>query len=584
MPARNGPVHVATIKRKYKDKVYVTTLLRRTYREDGKVKHETLGNISHLPDDAIEMIRQRLNGELPPQGPWEIQRNIPHGHVALVLGVLRDIGLDSLISSKPCRELDVCLAMIVSRIISPGSKLACSRSLKPETATHSIGLELGLDNLNDNELYQALDWLLKRQNRIENKIAKKHLQDGMLLLYDLSGSYYTGEVGGLIQYGYSRDQKSGHPQVVYGLLCNAQGCPISIEVFSGNTSDATTLGSQIEKVRKRFGIKRVVMVGDRGMITSKRIDEEMRGVAGLDWISALRNDAIKKLAKQAAFDASLFDEKDLGEIISEDYPGERLVVCRNPLLAEKRQHTREALLEKTESALEEISAATRRKTRPLKGMDKIGIRVGRTLQKHGMGKHFITTITEDEFTYQRDESKIEAEAALDGIYIVRTSLDSEAMGADEVVLAYKNLARVERGFRCMKNIDLKVRPIYHRLDDRIKSHIFLCMLSYYVEWHLRTRIKPVLFEDQDRESVESKRASVVAPAPRSHAAHAKEATKRTGDNWPVHSFQTLLQDMGTLCHNEVSVAGSDPGTDTFMIKTKPTEFQNHVLNLAGIVL
>lgn len=581
MPARNGAAHVATIKRRYKDKVYVTTLLRRSYREDGKVKHETLGNLSHLPDDLIEVIRGRLAGDVSPQGPWEVRRNIPHGHVALVLGVLRDIGLDSLISSKPCRELDLCLAMIVARIVSPGSKLACTRSLNSETASHSIGFDLGLGEVGDSELYGALDWLLKRQNRIENKIAKHHLEDGILLLYDLSGSYYTGEVGGVIQYGYSRDQKKGHPQVVYGLLCNAQGCPISIEVFSGNTSDAKTLGNQIDKVRDRFGISKVVMAGDRGMITSKRIDEEMRGVDGLDWISALRNDAVKKLVAEGGFEPSLFDEKDLGEIISEDYPGERLIVCRNPLLAARRRHTREALLEKTECALEDIAAATKRKSRALKGMGKIGIRVGRTLQKKGMGKHFVTTITDTGFTYKRNEEKIEAEAALDGIYIVRTSLGSETMKAGEVVFAYKNLSKVERGFRCMKSIDLKVRPIHHRLDDRIKAHIFMCMLAYYVEWHLRSRIKPVLFEDEDREAVECERPSVVAPAPRSAAARAKEKTKRTADDWPVHSFQTLLQDMGTLCHNEVGVEGSE---ETFMMKTKPTKFQSHVLTLAGISL
>ncbi len=581
MPARNGAAHVATIKRKYKDKVYVTTLLRRSYREDGKVKHETLGNLSHLPDDLIEVIRGRLAGDVAPQGPWEVRRNIPHGHVALVLGVLRDIGLDSLISSKPCRELDLCLAMIVARIVSPGSKLACTRSLNSETASHSIGFDLGLGEVGDSELYGALDWLLKRQNRIENKIAKHHLEDGILLLYDLSGSYYTGEVGGVIQYGYSRDQKKGHPQVVYGLLCNAQGCPISIEVFSGNTSDPKTLGNQIDKVRDRFGISKVVMVGDRGMITSKRIDVEMRGVDGLDWISALRNDAVKKLVAEGDFEPSLFDEKDLGEIISEDYPGERLIVCRNPLLAARRRHTREALLERTESALEDIAAATKRKSRALKGMDKIGIRVGRTLQKKGMGKHFVTTITDTGFTCKRNEDKIEAEAALDGIYIVRTSLGSETMKTDEVVFAYKNLSKVERGFRCMKSIDLNVRPIHHRLDDRIKAHIFMCMLAYYVEWHLRSRIKPVLFEDEDREAVECERPSVVAPAPRSAAARAKEKTKRTADDWPVHSFQTLLQDMGTLCHNEVGVEGSE---ETFMMKTKPTKFQSHVLTLAGISL
>lgn len=583
MPARTGAVHVAKIEKKYKGKVYTTHLLRRSYREDGKVKHETLGNISHLPPDLIETIRGRLSGELPPEGPWEIERNIPHGHVALVLGVLRDIGLDSIIGSKPCRERDLCIAMIVSRIINPGSKLACSRSLKPETATNSISRELDLGDLKDNELYEALDWLYSRQNRIENKLAKMHLQNGTLLLYDLSGSYYTGEVSGIVQFGHNRDQKKGHPQIVYGLLCNKEGCPISIEVFAGNTADPNTVKNQIKKVRDRFGLTHVVMVGDRGMLTSKRIDEEMRGVEGLDWISALRNDAIKKLAEQEVFSPSLFDETDLAEVTSPDFPDERLIICRNPLLASRRAHTRAALLEKTESELQKVVTATNREKRALRGKDKIGLRVGRTLEKCGMSKHFTIDIKETSFTFERNEEKIEAEAKLDGIYIVRTSLDEKTMAAPETVLAYKNLARVERAFRSMKQIDLKVRPIYHRLDDRIKAHVFLCMLAYYLEWNIRQRIKPVLFEDEDRETVESERDSVVAPAPRSMKATAKESTKRNEDGWPVHSFQTLLTDLGTLCLNEVKVeSGSPDSAGSFVVKTQPTAFQAHVLNLTGI--
>lgn len=581
MPSRDGPVHVATIKKQGKGRTYVTHLLRRTYREGNSVKHETLGNISHLPDDLVETIRKRLSGEQAPAGPWEIERSLPHGHVALVLGVLRDIGLDTLIASKPCRERDLCLAMIVSRIINPCSKLACNRSLNLETATNSLGLELELGKVRNNELYGTLDWLLERQIRIENKLAKKHLEDSTLLLYDISSSYYTGEVGGLVQFGHSRDQKSGHPQIVYGLLCNSAGIPVSIEVFSGNTADPSTVKSQIEKVQKRFGIKRVVMVGDRGMLTSKRIDEELREIEGLDWISALRNDAIKKLVEQEAFAPSLFDQTDLAEISSPDYPGERLVVCRNPLLAERRRQTRMELLARTETELEKIVVATQRPKRALRGKDRIGIRVGRVLEKCGMGKHFIVTIKEDSFTYQRNAPKIEAESALDGIYIVRTSLDEKEMGASEAVLAYKNLARVERAFRSLKQIDLMVRPIYHRIDDRIRAHVFLCMLAYYVEWHLRQRIKPVLFEDEERESVESERESVVAPAPRSEMAKAKESSKRSEDNWPIHSFQTLLEDLGTLCRNLARVAGEN-SNGTFTIKTKPTAFQSHVFQLAQI--
>lgn len=584
MPSRSGAVHVAKIIKKVKGRIYTSYLLRRSFRENGKVKHETLGNISHLPPHLIELVRKALNEEAVP-GNWEIERSLPHGHVELVLGVLRDIGLDNDLASKPCRERDLIIAMIVSRIIEPDSKLACCRSLRPQTAAHSLGHELRLGEISDSELYRAMDWLLERQNRIENKLAKKHLSDGTLLLYDISSSYYTGEVGGLVQYGHSRDQKSGLPQIVYGLLCSPKGIPISIEVFSGNTGDPNTLKNQIAKVRKRFGLKRVVIVGDRGMLTSKRIDEEIRNVEGLDWISALRNDAIKKLSEDEAFDRTLFDEVDLAEITSEDYPGERLIVCRNPFLAEKRKHAREALLNKAEEELNQIVAATLRPKRALQGKDKIGVRVGRALQKCKLGKHFTIEITDDRFTFKRNQGKIDAEASLDGIYIIRTSVDKETLAAEETVLAYKNLAVVERAFRCMKQIDLKVRPIYHRLDDRIRAHVFLCMLAFYVEKHLRERIESILFEDEDREQIEEERESAVAPAPRSAKAKNKEAEKKTADGWPVHSFRTILKDMATLCLNRVKPAAAGDGGENQVIylKTKPTEFQAHVFKLASPV-
>jgi hypothetical protein len=584
MPKRNGAVHVATTKRLYKGKTYLTHLLRRTFRKDGKVRHETLGNISHLPEDLIELIRQRLRGETPaPPGSLDIIRSLPHGHVALVLGELGNLGLDRIIASRRCRERDLIVAMIVARVLFPGSKLACCRGLREETAASSLAFELGLGQVEDREIYESLDWLLKRQNRIEAKLAKLHLREGNPLLYDLSGSYYTGKRSALVLFGHNRDGKRGVPQIVYGLLCDDRGRPVSIEVFPGNTADPNTLSNQIAKVRERFGINRVTFVGDRGMITSKRIEEEFRGIEGLDWISALRSEAIRKLATQGSIQDSLFDERNLAEISSPDFPGERLVVCRNPLLADDRARKRRELLDAAERQLEAISAATRRGKRPLRGKDAIGLRVGRKLNQYRMAKHFILEIGDDSFTYRRNGEKIAAEAALDGIYVIRTSVGRESLRAEDTVRAYKDLSRVERAFRSLKTIDLKIRPIHHWLDDRIRAHVFLCMLAYYVEWHLRKKLAPILFDDEDRESAEARRASIVDPAPRSETARRKDADKRTGDGWAVHSFQTLLKDLGTLALNRVRVGGGDDREKgSFHIKTKPTPFQRHVFELAGI--
>ncbi len=581
MPSRNGAAHVATTIRKHKGKVYQTHLLRRSYREDGKVKHETLGNLSHLPPDLIDTIRRRLRGE-PPQGgaPWEIIRSLPHGHVAGVLGTLDRIDLPKLISSRPSRERSVVIAMIVSRILNPSSKLATVRALQVETATTSLSLELGLEDVSEREVYEALDWLGQRQQRIENKLAKQHLRDGTLLLYDVSSSYYTGSRPGLAQYGYSRDRKRGFPQIVYGLLCNAEGCPISVEVFAGNTADPSTLAPQISKVRKRFGIERVVIVGDRGMITSKRINDELRGVEGIDWITALRADSIKKLASQSVIQMSLFDDRDLAEVVSDDFPNERLIVCRNPMLTERRRGKRDDLLKATEQTLEKVVAATQRKNRPLRGKDKIGVRVGKVVNQHKMAKHFILDISDKSFTYKRDETKIAEEAALDGIYVIRTSVDKGILSAENTVRSYKDLAKVERAFRCMKTVDLKVRPIYHWLDDRIRAHVFLCMLAFYVERHMRQRLAPILFDDHQRAEAEQTRKSIVAAAPRSSEAKRKDNQKRTHDDHPVESFQTLLANLGTLAKNRVRVPGSD-GAE-FYVLTQPTPFQQHVLELLNV--
>ena len=571
-------MHVATTKRTYHGKVYVSHLLRRSFREGGKVKHQTLGNLSHLPPDLIDTIRSRLAGETPPDpGPWEIVRSLPHGHVAAVLGTLRQIGLESVLGSRPSRQRSLVMALIVMRLIAPQSKLATCRGLKEETATTSLALELGLGEIAEEELYQALDWLGSRQTPIETKLAKKHLPDGTLVLYDVSSSYYTGHHAELVQFGYNRDGKKRFPQIVYGLLCNAQGCPVAIEVFQGNTADPKTLSSQIEKLRTRFGVTRVVLVGNRGMITSKRIDESLRDVEGLDWITALRADNIQKLASQGLIQPSLFDERDLVEISSSDYPGERLVVCRNPLLADERARKREELLAATEKKLEAIAAATRRSRRPLRSKDQIAMRVGKVLNHYKVGKHFQLEIEEQKFTYRRDTARIAKEAALDGLYVIRTSVAETALSPENTVRAYKDLAKVERAFRTMKTIDLHVRPIYHWLDERIKAHVFLCMLSYYVEWHMRQRLAAVLFDDHDKESAEASRTSIVAPAPRSAAAKRKDFTKRTESDEPVHSFRSLLADLGTLCKNRVRLL-SDPSAEFYLL-TRPTPPQQHVLRL-----
>ena len=482
MSTNKRAVHIATITRHHKGKTYVTHLLRHTYREDGKVKHLTVGNLSDLPDDLIDVMRKRLaGGPLPTENDdFEIVRSLPHGHVAAVLGTLQKIGLDRLVASKPCREAKLVTAMIVLRLIAPGSKLANLTSMQRETAQHSLADELQLHDIQTPELYEALDWLLPRQKRIEKKLAKKHLPEGTLVLYDVSSSYYTGRQSELIKMGYNRDGKPGEPQIVYGLLCAPDGCPMAIEVFSGNTADPTTFTAQVNTIRKRFGITRVVLVGDRGMITSKRIDEDLRDVEGLDWITALRNDSIKKLVEQKTIQLSLFDERDLVEVTSADYPGERLIVCRNPLLADQRGRKRKELLAAAEKKLAAVAKAVSRARRPLRGTGEIGLRVGRDLKNTKMKKHFELTIDDNSFSYRRLDEQIAREAALDGLYVVRTSLSQETLTAEQTVSAYKDLSQVEWAFRSLKTIDLQVRPIYHWKSDRIRAHVFLCMLAYYV--------------------------------------------------------------------------------------------------------
>ncbi len=558
-------------------------LLRESYRQDGKVKKRTIANLSGWSSDKVAALRRLLRDE-PLVGvdeAFEVLRSRPHGHVAAVLGTLRRCGLRRILHTRPSRERDLIVAMIVSRIIEPRSKLATMRGLRNETLTSSLGECLGLEYVSEDEMYGALDWLLERQPNIERQLAKKHLVDGSLVLYDLTSTYFEGRTCELARFGYSRDGKRGKLQIVFGLLCDREGRPIAVEVFEGNTADPATLATQIAKLRDRFGLQRIVLVGDRGMITEARIREELEPVEGLDWITCLRSPQIRALLEGGALQLSLFDQRDLAEITHPDYPGERLVACLNPLLRAERERKRQALLEAAEKKLAAVAEAVRRSRRPLRGQDEIGIRVGRVLAKTKVGKHFSYTITEASFEYARDEQKIRAEAALDGLYVVRTSLTADVLDAEQAVETYKGLSVVERSFRRMKTVDLEVRPIHHRLPDRVRAHVLLCMLAYYVEWHMRRALRPVLFDDDDPEGARARRASVVAKAQRSDSALKKAASKRTEDDMPVHSFRTLLSDLATIARHKVS---SEATGMVFDRVTRPTPVQQRALDLLGVGL
>ena len=500
-------------------------------------------------------------------------------NVAAVLGSLRRCAVDQLLEDRGSRRHQLSLALIAARILDPASKLATATGLNPQTATSSLGAVLGLDTVDEDDLYEALDWLGGQQERIEQVLAHRHLSEGSLVLYDVSSSYLEGRHCELAQFGHNRDGKRGKMQIVYGLVCTRQGCPVAIEVFEGNMADPKTLSAQITKLKHRFGLTRVILVGDRGMLTEARLRDEVQP-AGLDWITSLRAPAIQDLVKTGAFQPSLFDQRELGEITAPDYPGERLVVCRNPLLAEERRRKRQELLAETEAQLHKIAAATRRARRPLHGKDQIGIRVGKVLGRSKMGKHFDCSITEDDLTFSRKEESIQREADLDGFYIVRTSVSEQALNAVETVAAYKSLAMVERAFRCLKTVDLSIRPIYHRLARRVRAHVFLCMLAYYVEWHMRARLKPLLFDDADRLAAEAERASIVAPARPSRSASAKRGRKQTADGLPAHSFQSLLRDLATCALNHATLAVGKAGP--VVLVTRPTPLQTRAFEHLGI--
>lgn len=571
MPKRTGSAHVVTTTRKYKGRVYRTHLLRRSYREGKSVKNETLGNLSHLPEPVIELVRRSLKGEqfVPVTERFEITASRAHGHVQAVLAALEQIGFAALLGSKPSRERSLVLAMVAARILAPRTKLATTRWWHTTTLAEAPGV----GDASEADLYAAMDWLLERQPGIERKLADRHLHADSLVLYDLSSSYFEGTTCPLAKRGYSRDGKKGKLQVNYGLLTDARGCPVAVSVYAGNTADPTTLLPEIDRLRSAFDVQQCVVVGDRGMISSKAI-EQLRGQPGLDWITALKSVSVRALLQQGALQFDLFDERNLFELTHPDYPGERLIACRNVQLAKLRAHKREALLVATERNLEKVrsSVAAGR----LRGQDAIGVRVGKGVNQYKVAKHFELDIQDNSFAFWRKRQSIDAEAALDGVYLIRTSVPDEQMDSAECVRRYKSLAQVERAFRSLKTIDLKVRPIHHRLERRVRAHIFLCMLAYYVEWHMREAWRELMFADEDQHAKRTR--DPVAPAQRSEAAQRKAQTHTLDDGTNAHSFSTLLAELGTIVRNTCRIPQAQ-NTPTFQITTTANPKQQRALQL-----
>lgn len=572
MPARTGTAHVVTTTRKYKDQVYRTHLLRRSYREGGVVKNETLGNLSHLPEHLIEIIRRSLQGEsfVPLGQAFEVTGSRAHGAVQAVGVAMQRLGLASVLASKSCRERDRVLAMVAARIVAPHTKLATTRWWHSTT----LAEDFGVAEADEDDLYAAMDWLLERQHKIQNKLAARHLKAGGLVLYDLTSSYFEGTTCPLAKIGHSRDGRKGSLQVNYGLLTDARGCPVAVSVYEGNVADSKTLMPEVTRLREDFGIEQLVMVGDRGMIGQKSI-EQMRAIDGIGWITALKNASIRVLVEQGQLQLGLFDERNLVELSSPQYPGERLVACRNPELAQLRAHKRQELLAATERNLEKIKA--RVEAGKLAGADEIGLRVGKVVNQYKVGKHFELHIGERSFTFARKADAIAAEAALDGIYIIRTSVSAAQMNAPDCVRNYKALANVERAFRSLKTVDLKVRPIHHRTADRVRAHIFLCMLAYYVEWHMREAWRELMFADPEQQAKATR--DPVAAAKRSQAALAKAARHTLDDGSPVHSFASLLEELATVVRNTCRTPNAGPDAPTFSILTTPNTKQRRALEL-----
>lgn len=563
-------MHVASVPSRQGDRQYQAYLLRQSYREGGKVKHRTLANLSMLPLPAIEAIRAVLKGQ--PVGALdeqvEVERSLPHGHVLAVLGTLRRLGLDRMLSSRPRRERELVLGMVAMRVLKPSSKLATTRNWHASTLAQT----LGVGDADEDELYGAMDWVLGRQPEVERQLAKRHLSEGQLVLYDLTSTGIEGRHCELARQGYSRDGKRGQLQVEVGLLTDREGCPVAVEVFAGNTGDPSTVEAQVEKLRERFGLSQVVLVGDRGMLTSARI-ERLRSLGGLGWISALRSEQIRQLVQGGELQLGLFDERNLAEIASPNFPGERLVVCKNGELARERTRKRDELLEATERELARIQervAAGR-----LRGQARIGLRLGRVVNRYKMAKHFILEITDDRFDFQRDQSSIAGEAQMDGIYVIRASLSGEQMSKEELVRSYKRLAQVERDFRMLKASGLQLRPIHHRLEGRVRAHVFLCFLAAYVRWHLERAWAPLLFRDEHKPFADDP----VAPARRSPAATDKAQTQRLPDGSEVHSFATLLEHMATLTKNRLRLRNTEASFDKL---ATPTPLQARALQLLGL--
>jgi hypothetical protein len=565
-PRPTGPFHVVTTRRQGKHREYVAHLLRRSYREGGVVKKETVANLSHLPEELIELIRGALRGQryVAAGEALSVERSLPAGHVEAALLMAGRLGLARLLERAPSRERALSLAMIVQRVLGPGSKLAMSRAFSQST----LASELGVAAADEDELYAALDWLLARQGRIERALARRHLEEGTLVLYDVSSSYFEGHTCPLAQLGYSRDGRRGTPQIIYGLLCDRRGCPIAVEVFEGSLHDDKTLPAQLAKLRERFGLTSVIVVSDRGMVTKANL-ALLRADGDAAWITALRAPHVKKLVTEGALQLSLFDEQSLAEIAADDYPGERLVVCRNPLVAAERARKRNDLLAATESALTEIAGRVLRGT--LTGEATIGLAVGEVWNRWRVRKHFRVEITETSFAFARRDERIAAEAALDGIYVLRTSVAESELDAVDVVRAYKQLKEVERAFRTLKG-PLQLRPIHHRLEDRVKAHVFLCMLAYYLAWHLRQAWKPLLFDDEQPPT----RSDPVAKARRSAEAERKARSKRTTNGERCHSLPTLLDELATRSRNTIRLHDRDASFDQL---TKPTSTQAHALAL-----
>ncbi len=570
MARRGGAVHVVTTRRHYKDKVYETVLLRRSYREGTKVKTETLANLSHLPPEAIAAVRASLAGEtlVAASEGFEVERSLPHGHVAAAWAMARELGLAKVLGPA-CPERDLALGLVVARAVRPASKLATTRWWQ----TTTLAEDLGIAEATTDDVYGAMDWLVARQAGIEASLARRHLRPGGRVLYDLSSSWVEGSHCLLAKRGYSRDGKAGKAQVEYGLTCDPEGRPIAVEVFAGNTADPTAFISAAQAVRERFGLSDVVMVGDRGMITTARI-EALKAVGGLGWLTSLRAPSIAALAASGALQMSLFDEVNFAEITHPSYPGERLVACRNPALAAERARKREALLAATEADLAEVKAAVERERQPLRGKDKVALRVGRVLNKHKMAKHFELAIGDDSFSFSRKEDQVSAEAALDGIYVVRASAPHTAgLSAAGLVGAYKDLKFNEAGFRSLKAIDLDLRPIYHYSEARVRAHVLICMLALYLVWHLRRAWAPLCFTDE----APLERSDPVAPARRSAAALAKVRRKRGDDGQALHSFSTLLDALAALTRNTVVFTG---GARVTKLST-PTPLQRRAFELLG---